>query len=364
MKFKFQNRILQVLIHLIAWGLFLSLLTSLVPSPPNMNPALSTLIPDLFFITFFYINFFYLVPKFFIPKRFLLFGIICVSYLILTFTVPSTISELSGKGDEYHMLMDGPEFHPGPPPPGRENPDFRDHGERRPPLRIVFFIPEFSYTIFVFLFILTLSTGIKILLVWQQSEKEKVKTELAYLKAQINPHFLFNTLNSIYSMAVIKDSKTPDAIEMFSDLMRYVLYETCHDFIPLDKKLQYIDTYLALQRLRLSSSVRVDYGKSGDSSGLVIAPLTLMPFIENAFKHGVSTEKDTLIEIRIKIKGDELFLLVKNSKPVSLVNNTGSSQLGIENTIKRLNLLYAGKYDLNITNTLKEYIVHLQLKLK
>jgi hypothetical protein len=363
MKSIFKNRILQILIHIIAWGLFLSMLSSLVHRPPNMNPLLSNLVPDLFFISFYYINFFFLVPKFFIPKKFLLYGIICVGYLLLTITVPSSISGSSGPE---HELRSPPEMEAFPrvqPPPDMHKPDFPEHERKMPPRRIIFFIPEFSYTIFVFLFILTLSTGIRILLEWQQSEREKVKTELAFLKAQINPHFLFNTLNSIYSMAIIKDNKTPYAIEMFSDLMRYVLYETCHDLIPLDKKLQYIDTYIELQRLRLSPVTRVEYGKWGDTGGLTIAPLTLMPFIENAFKYGVSTERETVIDIKIEIKEDQLYLRVMNSITGNQPKDNPPSQLGIENTVRRLNLIYPGKYDLRKEETANVYIVHLKLNL-
>jgi hypothetical protein len=364
------NRILQVLVHIIAWGLFLSLLTSLVPRPPNMNPLLSIIVPDLFFVSFYYINFYYLVPQFFISKKFVLFGIICAAYLALTIAVPSSISGSAYGKPEFREPPDRMEFRHEPPPvphmerpgiPGNKEPGRHFGG---PLLRIRLFIPEYSYTIFVFLFILTLSTGIRILLECQQAEREKVKAELAFLKAQINPHFLFNTLNSIYSMAVIKDRKTPDAIELFSDLMRYVLYEASHDFIPLEKKLQYIDTYITLQKMRLTSSVRVDYHKSGQPEGLSVAPLTLMPFIENAFKHGISTEKDTFILIGIEIKGNELSLLVRNSRPVSVEVSYNTSQLGIENTIERLKLLYPGRHELIIEDSPDEYTVHLKLHLK
>jgi hypothetical protein len=368
MKYIFKNRILQMLIHILVWGLFLSLLTSLVPRPPNMNPFLSILIPDLFFISFYYLNYFYLVPRYFIPKKFVLFGFICTGCLILTITVPSSISGSSFGQPELHEPGKISQFRPGPPPDDINMPRFREHNSsehyRMPPLRIRIFIPEFSYSIFVFLFILTLSTGIRILLQWQQSEKEKVKAELSFLKAQINPHFLFNTLNSIYSMAVTRDYKTPDAIELFSDLMRYVLYESSHDFIPVVKKLQYIDTYIALQSLRLSTIMNVNYHKSGEAEGLMIAPLTLMPFIENAFKYGVSTEKESFIDIGIEINDCTLTLTICNSKTNSGMKEIRASQLGIENTKKRLNLIYPGKCDLKIIDSPDQFNVHLQLKLK
>jgi len=369
------KKILQVLIHIIAWLFFLSLLTSLVPRPPKMNPALSIVIPDLFFISFFYINYYLLVPRLFIPRKYLIFGVLCAVCLALTITVPSAIS-----GSDYGRpaLMKPPDkpARDIPPPPGKDwtDPNFSDGGmkpppdqippDQKPPLRIRLFIPEFSYTIFVFLFILTLSTTIRIMTEWQLSEKEKVKAELSLLKAQINPHFLFNTLNSIYSLAVTKDDKTPGAIELFSDLMRYVLYESSHDFIPLEKKLGYIDTYIELQKMRLPPSVRVSYEKQGEAGDLTIAPLTLMPFIENAFKYGVSTEKNSFIDIRIEISRDSLVMIVRNSRSGQKAVNNGSSQLGIENTLRRLKLLYSGRHELKIDDSMAEYSIYIKLRLK
>jgi len=308
------------------------------------------------------------------------FGASCLSFLVLTIVVPSVISESSRMRPEFPQLKEISEFKPAPPPSDFNNPDFadpgsqpptefhkagpKDPGNQPPPDRFNLFIPEFSYTIFVFLFIFTVSTGIRIIMQWQQSEKEKVNAELAFLKAQINPHFLFNTLNNIYSMSINKDERTTEAIEMFSDMMRFVIYETCHEFVPLSKKIEYIDTYISLQKLRLSDSVKVNYQKLGDTQSLQIAPLILMPFIENAFKYGVSTEKDSIIDIIISIDNDELDLSVKNSKfQLQRIENE-TTRLGIENTIKRLQLIYPGRHTLNITDNPVEYFVSLHLNLK
>jgi hypothetical protein len=350
----FKKKLPLILIHIIAWAGFLLLLSFLVPRPPEMNRFLSILIPDVFFISFFYLNFFYLVPKFFIPERYLIFGSICFALLILTIAVPSVISESS---------LARPEFQPTHQPPYPGNYDFTNPDEMEPPGGFRIFIPEFSYSIFVFLFILILSTSIRIYMQWQQSEKAKVNAELSFLKAQINPHFLFNTLNNIYSMAVNKEERTPDAIEMFSDMMRFVIYETSHEFVNLNKKIEYIDTYIALQQLRLSSSVKVNYSKSGDYGSLKVAPLILIPFIENAFKHGVSTEQESVIDVKIEVKENKLDLFVKNSIFHYPKKESEISQLGLENTKKRLHLIYQGKYSLNIIEGPIEYIVSLHLNL-
>jgi hypothetical protein len=362
--FIFRKKFPLVLLHIISWAGFLFLLTSLVHRPPEMNRFLSILVPDLFFISFYYLNFFYLTPKFFISEKYLSFSLFCFVLLILTIAVPSVISETSRIRPEISEMRIRPEFHPAPAPPYFRNSDFTAPENNGPPDGFKIFIPEFSYTIFVFLFLLILSTGIRIYMQWQQTEKAKVNAELSFLKAQINPHFLFNTLNNIYSMAVNKEEKTPDAIQMFSDMMRFVIYETSHDFVQLNKKIEYIDTYIALQKLRLSSYVKVNYGKSGEYHALQIAPLILIPFIENAFKYGVSTEKESVIDVEIKVENNQLFLFVRNSKFHYLKNEYEIPRLGLINTKKRLNLIYPGKHTLDIAENATEYIVSLYLNLK
>jgi hypothetical protein len=370
MKKRAGKKVLQILLHIVAWLFFLSMLTSLVPKPLNISSLLSVVVPDLFFISFFYLNYYILVPRLFITRQYLIFGAVCALYLAITIAIPSTISDSAYNRPEFKPPPERNEFRQGPPPPGEvtreeyQKPEMPPPGDGRSPLKIRLFIPEFSYTIFVFLFILTLSTGLRILIQLQQSEKEKVKAELSLLKAQINPHFLFNTLNSIYSLAVVNDRKTPEAIQLFSDLMRYALYESSHDYIPLDKKLGYIDTFVELQKMRMPANVLIQYEKKGKTGDLSIAPLILMPFIENAFKYGVSTEKDSFIYIGIEIAETDLILKVRNSKSGNLLRNSGSSQLGIENTMSRLSLLYPGKHELRIDDTFQEYSVCLQLRLK
>lgn len=321
-----------------------------------MHPFLSILIPDLFFILFFYLNFYYLVPNFFIKKRYLLFSLICVGCLILTVAVPSLFSDFSGARSPSR------EFSEGMPHEFFEPPDDFP-GIREIPPRMTFFRPEFGYLIFVFILIFTLSVGIRMVIQWQVVEKEKVKAELAFLKAQINPHFLFNTLNNIYSMAINKREKTADAIEMFSEIMRFVILETQNDFVPLTKKIKYLRNYIALQDMRLPSNVHVNFNLKGNASPYKIAPLILMPFIENAFKYGISTEKESTISINIEIIDGGLHLLVRNMKFSHSKTLKETTPLGIENTIKRLELIYPGKHKINIVNDTDIYQVSLYLDL-
>ena len=275
---------------------------------------------------------------------------ICLGCLIIILAVPSIITEFSARPQM-------PPFEPGRPP-HFNGPDFPGPNGFR------FIRPEFGYTIFVFAFIMFLSLGIRITLQLQQTEKEKVNAELSFLKAQINPHFLFNSLNNIYSMAVNKSKNTAQAIEMFSEIMRFVIFETQHELVPLERKIEYINNYIALQKLRLSSSVEVRYSVTGDPGSLQIAPMLLTPFIENAFKHGISTEKKSVIEIHLEISENELHMLVKNTKFSKMKPSTDNSKLGIKNTIKRLELIYPGKHMLDISDKEKEYRISLHINLK
>jgi sensor histidine kinase YesM len=348
----------------VAWTLFLALLTTLVPIPQQMYRLEAILVPFLFFISFYYLNFFLLTPKLFIHGRYFAFVLVCLVALIMTIAVPSVLTR-SYLGFPFRLMpRSGFFFLPEFPMPDFEFSSIIGQEALRRPGWHFFFRPEYSYTLIVFLFILTLSTGIRIIQQWQQSEKEKVNAELAFLKAQINPHFLFNTLNNIYSMAIVKNEKTPFAIEMFSNLMRFVIFETQHDFVPLSRKIEYIDTYIELQKLRLSSSVTVNYKVTGNPGSLQIAPLIMMPFIENSFKFGISTEKESIITIKIDILDEELNFYASNFKNPSLAKENGSSQLGIGNTIKRLQLIYPGRNTLRINENDHDYIVELNLRLK
>jgi sensor histidine kinase YesM len=335
-----------------------------VPRPQKMDRFEAIIVPSLFFISFYYLNYFLLTPKLFISGRYFAFVFICLIALIMTIVVPS-VSTGSYLGFPFGLRpWQGTFFLPKFPLPDFELSSIIGREAFRRPGWLFFFRPEYSYTLIVFLFILTLSTGIRIIQQWQQSEKEKVNAELAFLKAQINPHFLFNTLNNIYSMAIVKNEKTPFAIEMFSNLMRFVIFETQHDYVPLSVKIEYINTYIELQKLRLSSSVTVNYKISGNAGSLQIAPLIMMPFIENAFKFGVSTEKESVITIKIDILDDELNFYASNSKNHSMERENGPSQLGIGTTIKRLQLIYPGRHTLKINENDQEYNVELNLHLK
>lgn len=193
-------------------------------------------------------------------------------------------------------------------------------------------------------------------------ENANLNAEVNFLRSQINPHFLFNTLNSIYSQAHNKSENTEYSILKLSDLFRYVLYDSGGNKVELAKDIQYITNYIDLQKIRLSSKVTINYSVIGSLDGVEIAPLLLITFIENAFKHGISYIKASKINIEIIVFEETLTLMVSN--PIVERNNFTHGGLGLKNVRRRLDLLYPGKHVLDIQSNDYLHIVNLKLDLK
>ncbi len=198
-----------------------------------------------------------------------------------------------------------------------------------------------------------------------EKEKQKAEVELKALKAQINPHFFFNTLNSIYSMALDKDERLPGTVLQLSDLMRYFIYGSKDNFISLEKELIVVNDYIALQKIRSGEQLSIEINKQGDVIDQKIAPLLLITFLENAFKHGAKgSSGNTFIRLDIKVEKNKLNFTVENNKGVIDEVNTGDQNgLGLENVKRQLELLYPGKHELNIKDQQDRFTVALQLSL-
>lgn len=219
--------------------------------------------------------------------------------------------------------------------------------------------------------LLLLASGfIKIALEWfkaqrkqEELEKEKLHAELGFLKEQVNPHFLFNSLNSIYALAHRKAPETPAAVMQLSQMMRYMIYESNTDTVSLEKELDYLQNYLDLKKLRLTSQVTVDYSIEGPVAGLNIEPMLLIPFVENAFKHGISYTENCSIQIKISVGQHKLQLFVSNK--IYRPEKSEPGGLGLTNVTKRLHLLYPEEqHELNTTQENNIYTVSLTLLLK
>lgn len=199
----------------------------------------------------------------------------------------------------------------------------------------------------------------------QDMEKEKLSAELKALKGQINPHFLFNTLNNIYSLSLDKSDKSPELILRLSDLMSYILYEGKEEFISLKKEVEFIDNYIGLEKVRVENQIDISFDQKVNFIGKSIAPLLFVPLVENAFKYVARIEnKKAFIHISIKEEDNKIFFISENSyeeRPYDI--NKKHQGIGIENVKKRLGFIYPNKHDFRITLDNNIYKVNLSIDL-
>ncbi|MFD2034261.1 sensor histidine kinase [Belliella marina] len=197
-------------------------------------------------------------------------------------------------------------------------------------------------------------------------EKERLETELQYLKAQVNPHFLFNTINSIYVLIKIDPEKASDTLIKLSNLLRSQLYEFAEDRIDIAKELDYLENYLALEKIRKGERLELTFEKDGDLAGFEVAPLMLIPFLENCFKH-LSTYTDRPNTVQIKIKKEGKLLEATFFNTCEVKNTTKEPKvggIGLNNIKRRLELVYPKQHELSIRHDQEGYFVHLKIKLE
>ncbi|MGX1929924.1 sensor histidine kinase [Flagellimonas sp. 2504JD4-2] len=305
----------------------------------------------------FYFNYFILVPKILLKRTTLTYVLVC----LLLITVVGLAINLGyppnpARFTEYSAKFPMPSKFPKPPFNRvyklRANPFFNQ----------LIIMAILSAPLFV-------SALLRVYNEWRKNEdlrikveNEKANSELQFLKTQLNPHFLFNSLNAIYSLSAKNSKDTSEAIINLSELMRYMLYEADKDLVPLRKELEYIKNYVQLQRLRLSDSVNVKLKISGEDRHKVIPPLLFISFIENAFKYGTDYEGKTHVEINLCIENGSIHFNVEN-KIGTYRKKKKSSGVGLENVKNRLNLLYPESHQLEVKNDGKTYSVTLDLYL-
>lgn len=325
-----------VIRHTVLWLIFLSIPTLFNPRRHSWQVvefARDLMYPSrwsnaLLLVAVFYFNYYVAIPKLFMRQRYGLLVLSIIGWFAL-FVVNNEI------------MM---------PPFFRQRPGFHAFG--------------MSFNLFMFIIVYVSSFMLRIYEQWQQIKVEKLNTEILFLKAQINPHFLFNTLNSIYSLAITKSERVPEAIVKLSGIMRYTISESNLESVSLEHELAYIRNFIELQRLRLTDEIKLLFEVSGDAGEQQVAPFLLIPFVENAFKYGVNTEEDCDIRVRIAVAKDKLHLYVSNNKVFIREDREAGIGIGIETTRKRLELLYPGKYTLDIKNGENDFIVELELDLK
>lgn len=233
---------------------------------------------------------------------------------------------------------------------------------------VIDFWDYYSSAAFVSCFFIFLSTVLKFIQDWFLNEKvksnlenENLIAELAFLKSQINPHFLFNSLNNIYSLAYQKSEKTPEAILKLSEIMRYMLYESNEDKVTLSAEIRYLENYIELQKLRFKDNIYIKFEINGNPLGLMITPLVLISFVENAFKHGIATDIENPISIVLNLSDDKLLFHVSNIK--SSMNKDITGGIGLQNVQRRLSLIYKDRYRLHIDDNNDIYNCELYLNL-
>ncbi len=196
-----------------------------------------------------------------------------------------------------------------------------------------------------------------------QTEKEKLTAELQLLKAQVHPHFLFNTLNNLYALTLRKSDECPEMVLKLSGLLSYMLYECNAAQVPLENEIRMLENYVDLEKLRYGSRLDVSLNFTGDIRGKTITPLLLIPFVENAFKHGSSEQlEQAWISLDLAVEGNRMSFKLVNSKDAS-ANPSGAGGIGLANVRKRLELLHANQYVLKITPQEETFLVHLSLEL-
>lgn len=389
-----RQRWLVILVHILGWLLFFSLpILFFNIEISNKDFLLKECINKLFLIAFFYINYYYFLPRFFLKgkrKKYFLLVVSCFCILL----VQQVVAE--------RYLLSRMVFFSGssripPPEPGMRIIQ-RGEGDTQP-FTVAFAGPPdtalirnrighfrgraavgvaFMPMMFYFRTLTGLLSNVFLMLLlggfiylafsFFKSQNEKKLLENAnltaennLLKSQINPHFLFNTLNSIYALALQKSDKTERSIMKLSEILRYMVYETGSEKILLEKDIYYISSYIDLQRLRLSSRVPIDYQVIGNLDHVYISPLILITFVENAFKHGISFTQGQGIGILIEVIDKTLTLRVHN--PVAKTGLHGAGGIGQKNAKRRLDLLYPGKYWLNIATEKETYVVTLKMDL-
>lgn len=326
-----------VLIHLTGWIAFIMLPLILFPVPPLFDQGRFTrfiidlVTSNLLLVGVFYLNYLYGVPHLLLGKRIPL-------YLLMNTGL------LGMLGLVRWGILPAPA---GPPLPGRQPEGVLMNGA----------------TVFRFIVVILMAVGFRVYEAWRAAQEANVKAELSYLKAQINPHFLFNTLNGLYSLALKKSEQTPDAILKLSSMMRYAMTDADKPEVPVRKELQYIRDYIALQQLRLPPATTLDIQISEVPDHLNIAPILLISFIENAFKYGISTEQEARIMVRIALNSNRLMMQVHNSIFRKTAQEQEEGGIGLTNTRKRLSLLYPGRHELMIQHTDTDFTVILTIQL-
>jgi hypothetical protein len=301
---------------------------------------ITDIVTVLFFALIAYFDYFYLFPKYLKDKNLWWhFGSLALAAIILTPIKTSCLYILS-----------------------YSNPLLQSH-----------YLSNHFYIFLSSFFVGTSTTIYKIMNEWLIQQKDRVElqsktltSELNFLKSQINPHFLFNTLNSLYALTLQKSDDAPQIVLKLSEMMRYMLYECNEKEVLLSKEINYIQNYLDLEKLRHGNRMMIHFSTSGDPKDVKIAPLILIPFIENAFKHGASKQTEPgYVDLKLIFEDELLTMTLANSKSPSApkISDKKSGGIGLVNVKRRMEILYPYVHQIQISDSPNKYNVDLKINL-
>ena len=328
-----KKKYISILIHLASWFLASGIPFMLIWRG-NENDFLAKLIHHSVFIlalvTVYYLNYFVIINKLMFRKR-------IWEFMLVNLLLIAVVGQLIYQWD----MLNLPTFD-STPPDGRHNPKL--------PFALFYF---FKYVI-AYIFPLGVCIAVKTTGKWytmeaemQEEEKKRTEAELTNLRQQLNPHFLFNTLNNIYSLIAISPEKAQNTVHELSKLLRYALYENNHNFVPLQHEIEFIKNYVELMRIRLSANVDLKTNINiNNNNNSLVAPMLFISLVENAFKHGISPSQPSFIHININTHNNQLNCTISNSYfPKSATDQSGSG-IGLDNLRRRLQLLYPQQHTL------------------
>ncbi|MEM9886215.1 MAG: histidine kinase [Bacteroidota bacterium] len=329
--------------HMLLWAFFLFAFIFLQGFDSGFFFAFfNNFISICFYAAIVYFNVYYLIPEYLSKNKFLSYSLLMIASCLLITPIREaalyTFYEVSDNASAQRELLD------------------------TVPLQFILFFLAVSF-----------STIVKIVIDWARHIRERqelqtrtMQSELRFLKSQINPHFLFNTLNNLYALTLKKDDKAPEIVIKLSEMMRYMLYECNEKRVPLQKEINYIRNYLDLESLRQGKNVSIHFEVNGRVSDQQIAPLMFIPFLENSFKHGLNHHiTKGYVHITLNVDEKEINFNIENSKAnrVNTPTRGKSGGIGLVNVRRRLDLLYPEQYDLSTEDAPNSYAANLLLTL-
>ncbi len=302
---------------------------------------------QILILVLFYSNYLVLIPKLLFKKKYLIYA---VSIIIFIAGFSLLIEFFNHDSGQMHHEVKSMSELPPPKPPGDFDGMFR------------------GFPVFTIVFII--STALRMSIEWFKNERQrkelendKLKAELEVLRAQIDPHFFFNVLNNICSLARKKSDDTESFIIRLSELLRYNLYENKGEKFLLEKEINFLNNYIEIQRMRLDKNADIVFDYMDTNQNLLIEPMLLYPFVENAFKHGISYQNVSHIEIKTRTEQNKLFFSIENPFTTNTTKEKNSGGIGLVNVEKRLELLYPDKHKLEVCKENNKFCVTLIIEL-